>query len=130
MARRLSLGRHVARRIARARLCALRRVPHLFARAGVSRVDRWQVRTVRDLPGGFREPSLAHLRKQMRAVVSSPAEAAARGRRARQDMTARFSLEAVGDVVMGRLADIGRHVGAAPARPATRSNLERLSQRY
>ena len=77
------------------------------------------MRTVRDLPGGFREPSRTHLRKQMRAVVSSPAEAAARGRRAREDMVARFSLEAVGDVVMGRLADIGRHVGAAPARPAT-----------
>ena len=79
------------------------------------------MRIERRLPGGFGEPSRAHLREQMRAVVRNPAEAAARGRRARTDMERRYSLEAVGDVVMGRLAEIGAELsGASAARERAR----------
>ena len=50
------------------------------------------------------EPDEAHLRELLRRVVSKPDEARAKGKRARKDMRARFTLAKVTDIVEEELA--------------------------
>lgn len=60
------------------------------------------------------EPSLEHLRHLMRRVVSYPAEARAKGSRARADILARYTAERAAAIVLERL----RAGGVEPARVA------------
>lgn len=63
----------------------------------------------------YAEPSRAHLRELLRHVVENPAEAAAKGRRAREDMVGRFSPQAMGKEVAAHLRRIAGVLAASGA---------------
>ena len=66
--------------------------------------------------GVWAEPDLDHAAELMRRVVSEPAEAAAKGARAREEILRRFSAEATGALARTRLQ---RLAARPPARPFT-----------
>lgn len=70
--------------------------------------------------GEWAEPSIEHAAQLMHQVLGSPAEAAARGRRARQDVMRMLSPEATGQRMRARLQQFtgstqARHKGAVAA---------------
>ncbi len=67
--------------------------------------------TDRYLGRRWAEPSVEHLQVLLRRIVERRDEARARGREARRDMVARFSLPAIGALLADRIAEI------APAMP-------------
>jgi glycosyltransferase involved in cell wall biosynthesis len=64
--------------------------------------------------GNWAEPSVEHAAELMRLVWTDPAEAAARGARARHDVAATLSPEAVGAIAAARLARITRRRARSP----------------
>jgi glycosyltransferase involved in cell wall biosynthesis len=60
-------------------------------------------------------PSVAHLRRLLRRAVSAPAEARARGQRARQRMVERYSPPVIARVLEGELRRIEAKLMAASA---------------
>jgi glycosyltransferase involved in cell wall biosynthesis/SAM-dependent methyltransferase len=82
--------------------------------------------------GTWAEPDVAEASRLMRRVFEQPEEAARRGERAAHDMRARFSAEAAGKVMRGRLDHIAGRLGAPDAlavAEAGRSELRGLVRR-
>ena len=71
------------------------------------------------------EPSLSQLRRLMRRVVDKPEEAAAKGKRAREDMVAKYAPAVVAARVVERLREIAALAAAryryrSPSRPVSK----------
>jgi hypothetical protein len=52
------------------------------------------------------DPSLEHLKERMRFAFSHPEEVEKRGKKAREDMVAKYSPRIIGDMVINRLKAI------------------------
>ena len=77
--------------------------------------------TDRYLGRRWAEPSAEHLQQIMRRVFERRDEARARGREARRDMVARFSLSAIGALLADRIAELAPPI--VPTRTAAPANL-------
>lgn len=74
--------------------------------------------------GTWAEPDVAQAARAMRRVFDEPEEARARGERAAHDIRAKFSAEAAGGVMAGRLARIADRIERPAATPSARRHLE------